>query len=102
MRLWLDDVRVMPEDFDIWVKSALACIGIIESGIVTHISFDHDLGHSMFTGYTVACSIEVLAFYNKVGRISWDVHSQNPVGKENIERAMKKADEYWEDNTLDS
>jgi len=96
MRVWLDDVRVMPEGFDVWVTDALSCAELIESGKVTYLSFDHDLGDSLFTGYTVACIIESLAYYNKIDRISWDIHSQNPVGRENIGKAMRKADEYWE------
>jgi len=96
MRVWLDDVRVMPEGFDVWVNNATSCIDLIETGMVTHISFDHDLGVPIFTGYTVACVLENLAYHNKIKRISWDIHSQNPVGRENIERAMRKADEYWE------
>jgi hypothetical protein len=42
--LWLDDVRPMPEAFDVHVKTAEEAIALLRRGIVVKISFDHDLG----------------------------------------------------------
>jgi hypothetical protein len=85
----------MPEGYDVWVKSARDCEIIITGGCVEHISFDHDLGHEIFTGYSVACIIESMAYSNKIHRISWDIHSMNPVGREAITKAMLNADRHW-------
>lgn len=97
MKLWLDDVRPMPPDFDIHAKSSEEAIRILELGGVSFISFDHDLGDPdpKRTGYDVASWIESAAFYGTLAPLGWVVHSANPVGRKNIEDAMKCADEYW-------
>ena len=103
MRIWLDDIRPMPEGYDIWVKDAYSAIDLLFSGNITHISFDHDLGlHDNKleldmdnTGYTVANTIEEMAASGNLHRITWDVHSANPVGRNNIEMAMQSAERFW-------
>lgn len=99
VKVWLDDVRPMPEGFDVHVKTAEEAIDLISLGGVSKISFDHDLGTEL-TGYDVAKKIEELAFNFKIFPIEWIIHSQNGVGAENIKRAMKKADEYWNRSKL--
>jgi hypothetical protein len=96
MRLWLDDVREMPEGFDLWVKTASEAAELIEAGKVSYISFDHDLGSSMNTGYAVALLIEILAYQGKIEPIEWDIHSSNPVGRKAIKLAMESAERFWE------
>jgi hypothetical protein len=110
LKIWLDDIRPIPLGYDIWAKSAYECIGLIISGNVTEISFDHDLGllgdedeDENNTGYKVATFIEEWAFNyahslteTELKRIKWDVHSANPSGKINIESAMKQADKFWD------
>lgn len=59
-----------------------------------HISFDHDLGRNL-SGYDLAKYIEKWAFHNLMNRITWEIHSANPVGRKSIEMAMKNADKYW-------
>ena len=113
MRIWLDDVRPMPNGFDFWAKNYYEMMGLLISGNVTHISFDHDLGlygketelDPRNTGYEVAKSIElqVFAYYNGeqsfyLPRLTWEIHSANPVGRKNIEQAMKSAERFWEQN----
>lgn len=94
MKLWLDDVREMPDDFDVWVKTADEAIKYIDTGKVNFISFDHDLGEEE-TGYDVAVYIALKAFHNEIPRIEYVVHSANPVGRENIIFAMKNAQKFW-------
>jgi len=107
MKLWLDDIRPMPDDFDIWctsASSAIECITMFsitdeKKRYITEISFDHDLGLEMNgTGYDVAEWIEEAAYYNMIPRIKWNIHSANPVGRINIETAMVNADKYWRKN----
>ena len=108
MRVWLDDVRPMPEGFDYWAKNVYVLYGLLIAGKVSHISFDHDLGQfngeddSKNTGYFIAREIEGWVFelvdgYSELDlpRITWDVHSSNPVGRKSIEDAMKCADKNW-------
>jgi hypothetical protein len=107
MRVWLDDVRPMPkEGFDIWVKTAEEALDLIETGQVSFMSFDHDLGFNMKTmkcdhaksGYDVAKRVEQLAAEKKLRRFGWAVHSMNPTGANNIEMALKSADRFWDSN----
>jgi len=95
MRVWLDDVRAMPKDYDRWVKTAIDAIELIKQGIVTHISFDHDLGGGSDTGYSVALYIELAARYNNLKPMSWEVHSSNPEGAKRIQYAMCNAERAW-------
>lgn len=105
MKLWLDDQindpntpeRHTPTGY-VGSSSVLETCRLIKEGKVEHISFDHDLGDLWIQrkgGYTVAKYIEKLAFEGKIKRISWDIHSANPVGRDNIIRAMQSADRYW-------
>jgi len=93
MKLWLDDIRPMPEGFDVHVKRVSHAIALIE--MVTTISFDHDLGEGRRTGYDLAKFIEKGAYDGSVERITYSVHSANPVGRKNIVIAMENAEEYW-------
>jgi hypothetical protein len=96
MRIWLDDKRVMPEGFDVWCKTAKHASELVSSGKVTHLSFDHDLGSSKLTGYSVALVVELLAYDKKIKPFTWEIHSANPVGKKAIKQAMESAERFWE------
>ena len=98
LRIWLDDVRPAPNDFDVWCKTAKECLALVKTGSVDYISFDHDLADSL-SGYWVATNIDDLAYLHKLNPIEWDVHSQNPVGRDNITRAMKSAERFWNRKT---
>ena len=97
MRIWLDDIRDMPDGFDLWVKNPYYLLEMIyKYEPITYISFDHDLGCEGADGYTVVLEIERRAHEGSIGRIGWDVHSANPVGRHRIEQAMKSAERYWD------
>ena len=96
MRIWLDDIREMPDGFDVWCKDTFHALRLIVDRKVSYISFDHDLGcKNGQTGYDLASAIEELAYYKIVAPIAWDIHSANPVGRKNIEMAMRSAERYW-------
>ena len=97
IRIWLDDVRPMPEEYALWCKTAQECLEAVKTGNVDYISFDHDLGDPL-TGYWVATNIEDMAYLHKINRIGWDVHSDNPAGRKNIDAAMESAWRIW--NTM--
>ena len=98
IRIWLDDVRQPPQGwYDVWVRTAKEAYDLVVTGQVTKISFDHDLG-SNYDGKWLADEIEILAMDNKINPIHWDVHSQNPIGRRNIDMAMKSAWRFWEEN----
>lgn len=100
MKIWLDDIRPMPDDYDVWVRKVFDCMYLLETGEVEHLSFDHDLGDygSENSGYNLATWIESKAFDDELPRLTWDIHSQNPVGRDRIEAAMRSAERYWDKN----
>lgn len=102
MKIWLDDLcekecdRKTPDGY-VGVKTAREAIRLLKAGNVTYISFDHDLGAKCHgTGYLVAQYIEKAAYFGKINRLEYDIHSSNPVGRNNIEAAMSNADKFWE------
>lgn len=96
LRIWLDDERPMPKDYDMHIRSASETINLLKEGKVDFISFDHDLGNDEDgTGYDVAKFIEEQAFNKQIEPIGWAVHSANPVGRNNIISSMRNADKFW-------
>jgi len=96
MKLWLDDLRPIPNDYDIWCRTAAQAIWALENYIITHISFDNDLGTGFGEGYQVANYIEEKAHSGDLVPMTWNVHSANPVRRESIRKAMENADKFWE------
>ena len=98
MRVWLDDIRKPPEGW-VWVKTAPECIELLETGQVTHISLDHDLGTDNWvppnSGYDVAKWIEENAYNKSIPMISCRLHTQNPVGRKSMAQALQNAYRYW-------
>jgi len=94
MKLWIDDVRPKPDDFDLEAKTFAHAIKLLRKYKVTFISFDHDLGEEK-SGYDIARWIEEKAFNNEISKINWQVHSANPIGRDRIILAMKNAEKYW-------
>jgi len=102
MRIWLDDIREMPPSFDRHARTAAEAIVMLSGRNATEISLDHDLGAECNgSGYEVACWIEQAAFAwsedHKAGLppVRWSIHSQNPVGAENMIQALRNADRFW-------
>ena len=100
MKIWLDDERQMPEGYDRHVRTAPEAIALLESGTVTAISLDHDLGESGGTGYQVACFIEEGAFRKSLLPMGVSIHSANPVGRYRMEQAIDRAKKYWLTNSF--
>ena len=95
MKLWLDDVREPLNKGWNWVKTGEEAIELLKQGAVDSISLDHDLGEEGLSGYDVAKWIEEMAAHEGLDSMTWRVHSANPVGKKNIEAAMRAADKFW-------
>lgn len=103
MRLWLDDQiddpatpeRHTPDGY-VGVKTAIQACRLLARHRVTLIDFDHDLGDAKNgTGYLVARFIEHGAYTHRIGPLLHHIHSANPVGRDNIERAMRSAGRKW-------
>ncbi len=95
MKIFLDDIRDPKTNDWIIVRTAKDCINLIKSNKneFYEISFDHDLGDEEYTGYNVAKWIEAECFFG-MKCPKWNIHSANPVGRQNIEAAMKSAENF--------
>lgn len=83
MRLWLDDIRLPPQDW-VWAKSYDDAILLLANGGIEEISFDHDLwvepaeasagglggdrGSVSRAGYDVVCWMEANNFWPRLPR----------------------------------
>jgi len=93
-KLYLDDIRNPKNDIGTWVIArdfAQAVDIVCKFGPPDFCSFDHDLGTDSQTGYDFAkWLIERDMDYNDLSEnFDFNVHSANPVGKENIEKLLK-------------
>jgi hypothetical protein len=93
VRVWLDDLREAPPGW-VRVRTPEEAIALLETGEVTEMSLDHDLGlldgERERTGYDVLLWLE-----REVAEGRWvsplpeiRVHSANPVGRARMERAI--------------
>lgn len=93
--IYLDDIRepLHPEDGWKIARNALDAYMLFwiaaGKGEKIIMSLDHDLGEGP-TGYDLLCWIESdIARYNIKVKASFGVHSANPVGHENMTRAIR-------------
>jgi hypothetical protein len=97
-KLFIDDERFPAQDSGWYIARNFddACFMVIKQGIPNYISFDHDLGQ----GPTGAAFAEWLTNYmldnnqRFPGNFEYFVHSQNPIGAQNIRGKMDLAIEH--------
>jgi len=94
MKLFVDDVRDAP-DFS-WkvVRTYKEAIDVLKSEKVQILSLDHDLGEDL-TGYDIINWLEKKVYHEEIEppkKIL--VHSANPVGAENIKRAINSIERF--------
>lgn len=91
--MYLDDLRTPIEVFDFIVRSYDEAIMCVEKyGVPIYISFDHDLGINkkgelLKSGYDFAKWLvenDLDGVIKISEQFTYKVHSQNPVGKQNI------------------
>jgi hypothetical protein len=105
MKIWLDDVREPPIIKGMmhpgqrwkWVKTPLEFIDNVYTNLwfeneIEEISFDHDLGVCA-DGYI--CARWLILTYELLGKQlpKLSVHSQNPVGRERLERLFEEVNQ---------
>ena len=97
MKMFLDDIRVPKNDYDVIVRSFEEAINFVnENGIPTFISFDHDLGcdeigNILKSGYDFAkwlVDMDIENIYKFPNNFTFDIHSANPIGKNNIKSIL--------------
>lgn len=81
MKVWLDDVRIPPDGW-VWCKWPEEVITLLETGSVTELSLDHDLGNDKHgTGYKVVLWLEEAVITRGFCPPDIRVHSANgPAG----------------------
>jgi len=88
-KLFLDDERYPVDDTSVVVRSYQeACQYVENYGTPSHVDFDHDLGGGP-TGYDFAKWLIERALDGRGFPLTYSVHSQNPVGKQNIIGVME-------------
>ena len=90
-KLFIDDERFpKTNDWTIVRSSQEAIECVMESGFPSHIAFDHDLGGNdtsmKFITWLVDYMLDNELYFPY--EFTWSVHSQNPVGAENIRQIM--------------
>lgn len=95
MKLFVDDERDPPNDNEPWfiVRNYTAFYNFLRDfGCPDFISFDHDLGENTPTGFDIAkLLVDYDMDYDIINQdFKFYVHSQNPVGKVNIERYLSQ------------
>lgn len=87
-RLYLDDRRSLPANYDILISDYTSCINMINlltsNQIPFMLSFDHDIGDENLSGYTIAKYI----VENHIPMVSFAIHSANAVGAHNIRELL--------------
>jgi hypothetical protein len=89
MRVYLDDERETPEGWRrvYWPDEAIA---LLETGLVTEISLDHDLGDdTRGTGYDVLLWIEEAVAMRDFSPPAMRVHSANSAARARMEQAIQ-------------
>jgi len=90
MKVYLDDERAAPEGWVrvLWPDEA---IELLQTGAVTQLSLDHDLGDDQRgTGYDVLLWIEQeVALHKLVPPAVIKVHSANPAGRKRMLAAIE-------------
>ena len=93
MRLWVDDVREAPDGY-VWLKSVndtktlISLSVLFKSEDIELIDIDHDAGDYASDGGDY---IRLLDWLEETGRsYPIRIHSQNPVGVENMRRIIER------------
>ena len=97
-KLYLDDVRnpktngwTIVRNYEEFVKH------IEQNGLPDEISFDHDLGEDIKTGYDCAKWLCNYCWTNGIPIPTYNVHSANPVGRDNIIGVLKSFEQKLND-----
>ena len=94
MKIWVDDIRPIPEGY-VGTKSVNETIQLIieaenKGTIIELIDLDHDLGRYAADGGDAIKILDFLAERETYYPIR--IHTANPVGRANMERMIQR---YW-------
>lgn len=97
MKLWVDDVRTPPSDEWLWARSvnqaiiAIKCYERSFTSDTIYINLDHDAGDFAKDGGDY---IRILDWLEQAKIVDtgyfFQLHTMNPVGRENMDRIIRK------------
>jgi len=94
MKLFVDDVRKSPDSSWEIARTYKEAIDALKSGMVEVLSLDHDLGEDL-TGYDIINWLERKVYHEEIEAPKEIlVHSANPVGVNNIKRAINSIERF--------
>lgn len=96
--LFIDDERQPPKDGNHWVvvKTSDEAISYVSRcGYPKYVSFDHDLGGNDTVMRFVYWILDRCLDRGIPLPFEWTVHSQNPVGRDNIIGILKSFEKRW-------
>ncbi len=100
-KLYLDDIRNPKSKGWTVVRTYEEFVEYIDkNGLPDEISFDHDLGENVTeikSGYDCAKWLCNYCWTNGIPIPSWNVHSANPVGRDNIIGILKSFEKKLND-----
>jgi hypothetical protein len=85
MQLYVDDIRSAPNDDWVVARSYRNAVSYLESGVVTSLSLDHDLG-SKLTGYDIC--VWLIRQTDFVWPTVIILHTSNTVGRDNMRQLL--------------
>jgi len=89
MKVYLDDIRDTPDG---WVRvyTVPELQKLVQDSNITVISLDHDLGDGQPTGYDFLVWLEREVGEGRIPNPPrLEIHSANPVGRQNMARAIE-------------
>ena len=98
MKIWVDDVRKAPEGY-LWCRSVNevkeVILVFINRGLniaesIEVIDLDHDAGEYAIYGGDYIKILDWLEEMNLGDSITFKIHSQNTVGRQNMKRVIEK------------
>lgn len=94
MKVWLDDRRSAPAGW-IWVYWPIEAIALLETGKVTELSLDHDLGDDEHgTGYDVVLWVEREVITNGFAPPAIHIHTQNSSAREKMLAGVRSIERH--------
>lgn len=100
LRLYLDDCRPKPNNFDLLIRTAEEAIELIKQNKVEFISLDNDLGSGYTEGYKVANFIEESYIVGEIEFVDFHPHTSNPEAWERIISAKRNVYKHRTQNNL--
>jgi hypothetical protein len=96
IRLWVDDSRKKPDDYDVHVFSAIEAVHILLRGTVSHVSLDYNLLGFQKSGddiLTAVCTL--IQEGHNIPVFTWSIHCGMFDNAEKMRKIMQTINSLW-------